>query len=162
VARGVLLQRFHLNQWLDQFLDGLAPLARIQSLLQIVILSALSWGLSAIAGYILMFAFFEQGDWVATALYIAAAAFAIAVPAVVLNVGTYEASILLALSALGYEQSETVLAFAVMVHAVNVLVHASTGASGMIQEGVSLEQLRSGVRRMQTTQEIPLDDVELV
>jgi hypothetical protein len=63
-------------------------------------------------------------------------------------VGTYEASILLALVAMGYPQSGTTLAFAVMVHAVNVFVHASTGVIGFIQEGISLGQLRTGVQHM--------------
>ena len=82
-------------------------------------------------------------------LYIAAAAFAIALPAVPGNIGTYEASILLALSAMGYEQSDTAVAFAVMVHAVNVIVHSATGVLGFIREGISLTQLSQGVRQMQ-------------
>jgi uncharacterized membrane protein YbhN (UPF0104 family) len=103
------------------------------------------------AGYVLMFAFFEQASLTATMLYIAAAAFAIALPAVPGNIGTYEASILLALVAMGYEQSSTAIAFAVMVHTVNVFVHAATGIVGFIQEGISLGQLSQGVRQMQQT-----------
>lgn len=98
-----------------------------------------------------MFAFFEQGDLTATMLYIAAAAFAVALPAVPGNIGTYEASILLALVALGYQQSDTAIAFAITVHAVNVFVHASTGVVGFMREGISLNQLRTGVQQMQQT-----------
>ncbi len=143
-----LWQRFPLRQWLDQFLDGLMPITQPRKLLSVCGWTALSWVLSTIAGYWLMFAFFEQGDIATTMLYIAAAAFAIALPAVPGNVGTYEASILLALVAMGYPQSGATLAFAVMVHAVNVFVHASTGVIGFIQEGVSLGQLRTGVQQM--------------
>jgi hypothetical protein len=68
------------------------------------------------------------------------------------NIGTYEASILLALGALGYDAaSGTAVIFAVMVHGINLLVHASTGVLGFIQEGISLEQLSQGVRAMQRT-----------
>lgn len=141
-------QRFPLRDWLDQFLNGLTPITQPQKLLAAVGWTAISWVLSVIAGYWLMFAFFEQGDIATTMLYIAAAAFAIALPAVPGNVGTYEASILLALVAMGYSQSGTALAFAVMVHAVNVFVHASTGVIGFIQEGISLGQLRTGVQQM--------------
>jgi hypothetical protein len=141
-------QRFPIRKWLDQFLDGLLPITQPQKLLSVIGWTALSWILSIIAGYWLMFAFFEQGDIATTMLYIAAAAFAIALPAVPGNVGTYEASILLALVAMGYPQSGTTLAFAVMVHAVNVFVHASTGVIGFIQEGISLGQLRTGVQHM--------------
>lgn len=145
------LKRLNLDHWLDQFLDGLQPIFQPRTFLLAVMWTAISWLLSVIAGYLLMFAFFDEGSWAATALYIAAAAFAIALPAVPGNIGTYEASILLALVAMGYEQSSTAIAFAVMVHAVNVFVHASTGIIGFIQEGVSLEQLSQGVRRIQSS-----------
>lgn len=144
------LQRWHLETWLDQFLEGLQPLARPRSFAAALGWTAISWALSVMAGYILMYAFFDVASWSATALYIAAAAFAIALPAVPGNVGTYEASILLALTAMGYEYSATTLAFAVMVHGVNVFVHVSTGVMGFVQEGISLNQLSQGVRQMRS------------
>ncbi len=152
MERTSALSRLDLATWLDQFLDGLQPLTRPRALIMALLWTAVSWLLSVVAGYVLMFAFFDQGDWAVTALYIAAAAFAIALPAVPGNVGTYEASILLALVAMGYEQSDTAIAFAVMVHAVNVMVHAATGLIGFVQEGISLDQLSRGVRQMQTTE----------
>jgi len=145
----VFLKRFPLEMWLDQFLDGLSPLMRPRVLSAALGWTVVSWIFSIAAGYVLMFAFFEQGSLAATLLYIAAAAFAIALPAVPGNIGTYETSILLALGAMGYEQSSTALAFAVMVHAVNVFVHASTGVAGFVQEGISLNQLSHGVQQMQ-------------
>lgn len=148
------LQRFAIKDWLDQFLNGLKPLTEWRTLLAATGWTVISWVLSVIAGYVLMFAFFEQGDLETTMLYIAAAAFAIALPAVPGNVGTYEASILLALTAMGYEQSGAALAFAVMVHAVNVFVHASTGVLGFMQEGISLTQLTRGVRQMRQSTEM--------
>ncbi len=147
-ARIPFLQKTAIDEWLATFLDGLQPLTDLRLLIQAVGWTTISWVLSVIAGYILMFAFYPQGDWSATALYIAAAAFAIALPAVPGNIGTYEASIMLALTALGYEQGATAVAFAVMVHAVNVFVHATTGVIGFIQEGISLEQLSDGVQQI--------------
>ncbi len=140
-----------IEDWVEQFLIGLVPLTKPRALFFAFTWTAISWAVSILAGFVLMFAFFEQGSLSATMLYIAAAAFAIALPAVPGNLGTYEASILLALTALGYEQSSTAIAFAVMVHAVNVFVHASTGVIGFIQEGVSLSQLTQGVQQMQQT-----------
>jgi uncharacterized protein (TIRG00374 family) len=144
-----ILQRAKLDKLASDFFDGLMPIIDLRALSQAIFWTATSWIVSIIAGYILMFAFFDSGSWVATMLYIAAAAFAIAVPAVPGNIGTYEASILLALSALGYEQSDAAIAFAIAVHAVNVFVHATTGVVGFLQEGVSLSQLRTGVRQIQ-------------
>lgn len=144
------LERLPITQWSQQFLDGLMPLTAPNTLFLAFAWTGISWILSIAAGYVLMFAFFPEANLAATMLYIAAAAFAIAVPAVPGNIGTYEASILLALSAMGYDEAAAVsVAFAVMVHAVNVFVHASTGVIGFIQEGISLGQLSQGVQQMQ-------------
>ncbi len=130
-----------------QILDGLAPLARPVALLSALALTAISWSLSAAAGYVLMFAFYNQASWAATGLYIAAAALAIAVPAVPGNLGTYELSILLALGAVGYgEPRDVAAAFALVVHGVNVAVHAGTGVIGLIQEGISVGELSRGIQ----------------
>lgn len=149
ISRVVFLERFPVEKWLDQFLDGLLPLTQPAALGRVMLWNCLSWGFSIAAGYIMMFAFFEDASLAATLLYIASASFAIALPAVPGNVGTYEASILLALTAMGYDQSSVSLAFAVMVHAVNMFVHIVTGGVGFIQEGISLGQLTRGVQRMQ-------------
>ena len=148
LSRFTLLARLPLKDWLNQFLDGLRPIQQGAAFSQALLWTAISWLFSVIAGYWLMFAFFEQASWATTALFIAAAAFSIAVPAVPGNIGPYEASILLALSAMGYEQGGSAVAFALTVHAVNVLVHASTGIIGFVQEGVSLGQLSRGVQQM--------------
>ncbi len=137
-----------LSRWLDHFLDGLMPLAQTRALLFALMWTALSWGFSAFAGYILMFTFYPQASWPATLLYIAAAAFAIALPAVPGNLGPYELSVVLALSAMGYTEGSTAAAFAVVVHGINLAMHAGTGVIGFIQEGISLEQLSAGVQKM--------------
>jgi len=142
VARLPVLRRWPLARWLGQFLDGLQPLAQPSALFMALLWTALAWALSVWAGYVLMYALYEQADLATTALYIAAAAFAIALPAVPGNVGTYEASILLALTAMGYAFDGRALAFAVLVHAVNVFVHVSTGVVGFIAEGLSWDQFK--------------------
>lgn len=145
-----LLAKWNLQDWLSHFLDGLTPLTKPRLLLQALFWTALAWGISVLAGYILMFAFFESGNLVATCLYIAAAAFAIAVPAVPGNLGTYEWAVMLALSSLNYGEptSAAIVSFAVVVHAVNLLVHGGTGAFGLLHEGISLSQLTTGVQEM--------------
>jgi glycosyltransferase 2 family protein len=137
------------SQAIDAFLDGLEPLKNTQAFLKALGWTVLSWSLSIIAGYWLMFAIFGHGSLATTMLYIAAAAFAIAVPAVPGNLGTYEGAIWAALTAMGYQDTNQVVAFAVLVHAVNVFVHVSTGIIGFIQEGISLNQLQDGVRNVQ-------------
>lgn len=149
-----ILKRFEtLETWFGQFLDGLMPLTKLQALVSLFAWTVISWVLSILAGYVLMFAFFDEGSMVATMLFIATASFAVALPAVPGNVGTFEASVLLALVAMGYGQSNTSIAFAVMLHAVNVLVYAVTGVWGLIQEGISIGQLSEGVQQMQQSTE---------
>lgn len=148
-----------LSEWFAQFLDGLAPLANPRALFRALGWTALAWGLSVAAGYVLMFAFYPVASWAATCLYIAAAAFSIAVPAIPGNVGTYEGSILLALNAVGYgEPLEVAVAFALVVHGVNLAVHVSTGIIGFIQEGISLGQLSQGVQGIRS-QKVLQDEV---
>ena len=155
MERFAIFERLHLDRLAAHFLDGLAPLTRPTALAAAIGLTGLSWMISASAGYVLMYAFYEQASWTTTFLYIAAAAFAIAVPAIPGNVGTYEAAILAALSATGYvtlsvsASFEVGLSFAVMVHTVNVVVHALTGIAGLLHEGISIQQLSHGVRQMQ-------------
>lgn len=150
-----ILQRWPLSVWLDHFLDGLLPLARPRLLVLALFWTGLSWGFSLVAGYILMFAFFEQASWSATALYIAAAAFVIAVPAVPGNIGTYQWAIMLALSALGYGEptAPMIVSFAVVVHAVNLLVYVVMGTLGFLQEGITLGQLTSNVAEFAPNQD---------
>jgi uncharacterized membrane protein YbhN (UPF0104 family) len=127
--------------WLNHFLDGLKPLTIPGLLFQALSYTAISWILSVCAGYILMLSFFPQASWSATFLYMAASSLAVAVPAPG-NLGPFELSILLALNASGYGDSQdTVIAFALFVHGVNLAINVTTGVIGLITEGISLKQL---------------------
>ncbi|MBI5670428.1 MAG: flippase-like domain-containing protein [Chloroflexi bacterium] len=149
-----------LSVWFAQFLDGLAPLAHPRALLYALGWTALGWGLSVTAGYVLMLAFYPVASWAATCLYIAAAAFSIAVPALPANLGAYEGSILLALGAVGYgNPPEVAVAFALVVHGVNLAVHVSTGMVGFMQEGISLAQLSQGVQGMRGQKVMVQDEI---
>ncbi len=146
-----LFKRLHLSTWLANFLDGLKSLTEVKSIGQALGWAAASWACSLASGYVLMIAFFGHGEWATTFLFSAAASLAVAVPAVPGNLGTYELSILLALRAMGYgDPMATATAFAIAVHAVNLLVNSTLGVYGFIQEGVSLDQLSQGVREMKT------------
>jgi uncharacterized protein (TIRG00374 family) len=151
IARLSILKRWNIAAWLEHFLDGLAPLTQPAELVQVLLLTTASWICSLLSGYVLMIAFFGHADWATTCLFSAAASLAVAVPAVPGNLGTYEVSILLALRAMGFgDPIGTATAFAVAVHAVNLLVNSSLGVYGFIHEGVSLGQISQGVREMKT------------
>ncbi len=153
IVRVPLIQRWNVLAWLEHFLDGLTPLTQPKALLVIGGWAVVSWVCSLVSCYLLMLAIFNQADWATACLITAAASLAVAVPAVPGNLGTYELSILLALGAMGYgEPAATATAFAIAVHAVNLLVNSSLGVYGFIQEGVSLGQVSQGVRAMRTPQ----------
>jgi uncharacterized protein (TIRG00374 family) len=149
-SRVKVLGRLNLSRWLDDFLDGLLPLAHFGSLINALLWTSISWLLSFISGYMLMLIFYDQGDVVATLLYIAAASFAVAVPATVGNLGPYELSILLVLTGLGYTQTPqaeaTATVFAFTVHFMNLLVNAILGVIGFLAEGVSISQVSQGAQ----------------
>jgi len=146
-AKAALLRRLRLDQLASDFFDGLMPMRDLRSLALAIFWTAISWALSAAANYVLMFVFFEQGNWAAGILSVVMAAFAIALPMSPASIGAYEAAILGALILLGYEH-EAAIAFAVAVHAINILFNAATGIFGLVQEGISLSQLQSGARQM--------------
>ena len=149
MAKAAFLRRWRIDRLASDFFDGLMPMLNRGSFAPIMLWTAVSWLLSAAANYVLMYAFFEQGDWGASVLSIAAVSFAIALPAIPANIGTYEAAILAGLAALGYEQTDAAIAYAVTVHAINILLNSAVGIFGLVQEGISLGQLRAGLRQMQ-------------
>lgn len=147
IVRPKLDQRFGLSNLFRHFLDGLKPLVNPRAAARMLGWTAVAWGFSLASGYVLMIAFFGEGNLAATCLFTAAASFAVAVPAVPGSVGPYEASIVLSLQAMGYNASpETAVAFALVVHGLNLAVVAALGAIGFIQQGISLGQLSQGVR----------------
>lgn len=149
IVPAAITDRWNIVEWLRQFLDGLKPLTHIGTLLPILFWTTIAWALSIASGYVLMIAFFGQGNWAATCLFTAAASFAVAVPAVPGNVGPYEASIVLSLQAMNPGGSyETMVAFAIAIHALNLGMSTVLGVFGFIQEGISLEQLSEGIRGM--------------
>lgn len=151
VARLPVLGRLNLAAWLDNLLDGLAPLTRLSSLMNALLWTAISWAFSFASGYVTMYVFYEAADAVATFLFIAAASFAVAFPAIPGNVGPYEWSIIAAMTPLGYTATDagfaTTTAFAFTVHFVNLAVNAVLGVIGFVYEGVSLGQISAGVQR---------------
>lgn len=148
-ARTRLDQRFDAVKFVGHFLDGLMPLTRPSAFAAALWWTAVSWGLSLASGYVLMYAFYPQGDVGATLLFTAAASFVVAVPAVPGNLGTYEASVWMGLAAMGFgEPLAAATAFAISIHGINLLINVALGAVGLYAEGVSLGQLTRGVRTM--------------
>ncbi|MBN1966102.1 MAG: flippase-like domain-containing protein [Anaerolineae bacterium] len=143
------LGRWSLDAALDRFVDGLQPLAVWRGLAAALFWSVISWGFSVAGGYILLYAFYPTALWTTVLLFIAMAAFAVSVPYVPGAVGPYEAGVVVALSLTGYGEPEgAAVAFAIILHAVNLSVYLVLGMLGLVQEGVTLGQVARGARDM--------------
>lgn len=154
VAQRILpfLRRFHLRQVVNHLLDGIAPLASVKGIARAFFWTAAAWIPSIVAGYILLFTFYETPRWEAALLMIAIASLAIALPAVPGSVGPFEAAVILGLQAggmIGGENTpERAFAFAVMLHIMNVALYAVTGWIGLSRQKISFGEVMRSARQL--------------
>lgn len=151
----MLARRLGAPQWLVKhivnFLDGLRALSQSARLLPVLALTALGWGMTLGAGYSLMFMVFPAGSWFAASLFVSAIAFAVAVPAVPGNLGTFELSVILVLGATGFDSLEGAsLVFAIALHTIDFLVYLVCGVAGLIRLGISMAKLSHLLRANQS------------
>lgn len=139
-----VLRRPTLGRWLDHLLDGIMPLASIRAMLLTVGWTAIAWAFSVAAGYALLFAIFDEPTWAAAMAMIALASFVVAVPAVPGNLGPFEAAIVFALASADLVPVATAapaVAFALLLHVVNLLTYIGLGLVGLWFEDVSLGEV---------------------
>ncbi|GAB4575442.1 MAG: lysylphosphatidylglycerol synthase transmembrane domain-containing protein [Anaerolineae bacterium] len=141
------LKRFNLRGLLDRILAGLKPITRWETLLRVAGWTAVSWLLSVVGSWVLAMAFPALPQTpvmrAALTLSIVAASFSIMIPFTLASVGPFEAAAIFALLTAGVPQ-EVAAAYAVVWHAGTVLVYALWGAVGILNVGLSLEQIRQG------------------
>ncbi|CAG0956285.1 MAG: flippase-like domain-containing protein [Anaerolinea sp.] len=146
------LERLHLRQVLDHTLDGIAPLSSPRRMGLALFWSALAWASSVVAGFVLLLAFYDDPNWIAALLMIAAASIAVALPAVPGNVGPFEAAVILGLNAGGMinatHTQEKAFAFAVVIHIVNVGSYAFLGWIGLNYEKVTFGEVIRSARML--------------
>jgi len=145
------LRRPALHTWLDHALDGAQLLASPRRALAAVGWTAAAWATSVMAGYVLLFAIFDKPTWAASAAMIAFASFAIAVPAVPGNLGPFEAAVVFGLASADLVAEPTAapaVAFALLVHVVNLMTYIGVGLIGLWAQDVSLGELSQAARRL--------------
>jgi uncharacterized protein (TIRG00374 family) len=152
------LRRPALHAWLDQLLDGIMPLASPRAMLLVVGWTVVAWTASVIAGYVLLYAIFGDPTWVASMAMIALASFVVAVPAVPGNLGPFEAAVVFGLA--GAElvpntSDSRAVAFALLLHVVNLLTYISTGLVGLWMEDVSLGEVTRAAQSLRARQSAP-------
>jgi uncharacterized protein (TIRG00374 family) len=156
------LRRPALHTWLDQLLDGIAPLASLRATLLVVGWTAVAWTASVIAAYVLLYAMFDDPTWAASMALVALASFVIAVPAVPGNLGPFEAAVVFGLAGAELVPSTTdsrAVAFALLLHVVNLVTYISTGLIGLWVEDVSLGDVMRAAQSLRSRQSAPDADL---
>jgi hypothetical protein len=108
--------------------------------------TALAWLFSTLSGYALLAGFFGTADIAVVLLYTALSSFTVSAAAVVAytpaGVGPYHASVIVALGIAGLTEPEGApLAFAIVVHGVNLAMYIALGMIGIAREGLTLGDL---------------------
>jgi len=107
---------------------------------KVLIGMVLSWGLSLIFQYLLLKAFIPDANLIMAVFAIGAVAIGISIPSSPGNIGLYEASITLALTAFGIDRS-IAFSYALTSHVINLIVTTIFGSFGLVREGYSLRDV---------------------
>ncbi len=153
-----LLRRPNWHDRLDQLLAGIAPLASLRATLLVAGWTAVAWGASVLAGYVLLYAIFDDPTWVASMAMIALASFVVAVPAVPGNLGPFEAAVVFGLAGAELVPNTTdsrAVAFALLLHVVNLATYIGAGLLGLWVEDVSLGEVMHAAQRLRARQSAP-------
>lgn len=100
----------------------------------------LSWGISLVFQFLLLKAFVPDANLIMAVFAIGAVALGISIPSSPGNIGFYEVSITLALSAFGVD-SAIAVSYALTSHVINLFVTTIFGVFGLVKEGYSLRDV---------------------
>jgi len=100
----------------------------------------ISWSIALFYQYLLLRAFVPDGQLIWAAFSLGALALGVSIPSSPGNIGLYEASITLALSAFGVDQS-VAFAYALTSHVLSLLVTTLLGSFGLVREGFALRDI---------------------
>ena len=117
--------------------SGLLILNNPTQFLKTFISMTLSWGIALIYQYILLRAFIPDAQLIFAVFTLGALALGVSVPSTPGNIGLYEASITLALTAFGVDRS-LAFTYALTSHGLNIGMTTIFGAFALVNEGYAL------------------------
>lgn len=147
------LQRFNLSEWLDNILDGLAPLLNFRHAAAVFFWNILSWVFSVAANYTLMLVFFDEGSLTGVMLSMVMLAMAIAIPSVPGTLGPFEAAVVAGLwsanviPATEAPENAPAVAYGLTLHAITFASYVIMGTIGLWAEQLSLGQVRQAAKQ---------------
>lgn len=127
---------------IQSVLEGFAVLTRPSLFVQSLGLLGLSWALAILEDYILLRNWVPEAQFWWVAFVLAAGALGAALPSIPGSVGVFEGSVVAALSLVGVDPARA-LAFALIVHIIQLVFSSLFGLLGLTQEGQSLSSLYS-------------------
>ncbi len=132
--------RSRLVKFIRQILTSMLVLTNPIRLLQVLVAMALTWGISLALQFLLLKSFIPEARLVWAVFALGAVAVGVSVPSSPGNIGLFEASITLALTALGVDQS-LAFTYALTSHVLNLAITTGFGAFGLVREGVGLREV---------------------
>lgn len=128
------------GQALSSGLQGLSVLTDPFLFFSAVGWAFVNWLVALLQYYVLLRAFFPQGEWLWSSFTLAVAALGIAAPSSPAAVGVFEAAVVGALSILGQDVSSA-LAMAFTAHLIQIIITGVLGAIALAKDGQSLSDL---------------------
>ncbi len=132
--------RSRLRQLLTSVFSGIMVVSDPGKFLRIFVGMAGSWGLAYLFQYFLFLIFFPGAEPIWIVFTMGVAAIGISVPSSPGNVGLYEASMTLALSAFGVDHS-LAFTYAVTSHVLNLVIPILCGPFGLVKGGVKIKDI---------------------
>ncbi len=137
------------HEKIASFLRGLTPLTDFRRFLRVVAWLALSWLLAIVSHYLILRAFVPEAKLIWMAFTLSVGMIGIAMPSSPGYIGVYEAAFVGALSVFGVLY-ENALAFALVDHAIYVVLTGIIGSYALIREGQSLGPLFRRIREQRS------------
>ena len=134
----------NLKEWLIDkirfMISGLSILKDPSQVLLVFVGIGISWGTALVYQYILLRVFVPEAQFVWIVFALGALGLGVSIPSSPGNIGLYEASITLALSAFGVDQSRA-FSFALISHITHVTITTLFGVYALAREGVHLGEI---------------------
>ena len=125
---------------LRSILSGLIVLKDSRQLMKTFTFMFLSWGIAILYQYLLLKAFIPDARLIWAVFALGALALGVSVPSSPGNIGLYEASITLALTAFGVDQSAA-FTYALTSHILNLAMTTLFGSFALVREGYALRDI---------------------
>jgi len=125
---------------LRSILSGLIVLSDPGQLLRVFSLMVLSWGIALLNQYFILIAFIPDARLIWAVFALGALGVGISVPSSPGNIGLYEASITLALTAFGVDRS-LAFTYALVSHVLSLSMTTLFGSFALVREGYALRDI---------------------